>query len=72
MKAAKFGGKFEVKKTKRVTTTTDVTDFRKEMQKSMNKMVGTAKSEFNVGSAINFIYYNIIINYIIKIIILKL
>ena len=55
MKAAKFGGKFEVKKTKRVSTTTDVTDFRKEMQKSMNKMAGTAKSEFNVGSELNFI-----------------
>ena len=40
VKAAKFGGLFKVIKTRKITSTADISDFRKEIQKEMNKIVG--------------------------------
>ena len=40
VKAAKFGGQFKVIKTRKITSTADIKDFRKEIQKEMNNIVG--------------------------------
>ena len=45
VKAAKFGGQFKLIKTRKVTSTADITDFRKEIQKEVNSIVGNSQME---------------------------
>ena len=43
VKAAKFGGQLKVIKTRAITSTSSITDFRKEMQTQVNEITGTMK-----------------------------
>ena len=53
VKAAKFGGSFKVLKTRKITSTADIQDFRKEIQKEMNKMVGNTVIQARSAKAEN-------------------
>ena len=43
VKAAKFGGQLKVIKSRAITSTSSITDFRKEMQSQVNEITGTMK-----------------------------
>ena len=53
VKAAKFGGSFKVIKTRKITSTADISDFRKEIQKEMNKIVGNTVIQARSAKAEN-------------------
>lgn len=45
VKAAKFGGQLKVIKSRAITSTSSIKDFRTEMQKQVNEMTGNMQSK---------------------------